>query len=321
MSIIATYNLFMSSENRTSGTSSNYQLSLFKPIILSNPNNWFTVRIGSAEIPFSFKLLNESNNLINYSLTRNSVTINNSFVITPGNYNIISLLNEMKNKLSESINNVIGWNPLTLFNFTYDRNTGKATFSLVGIDSLPTSITIKDNSITFLKCIGFINEFSFGYSTPSSRTNVTSTQNVNVVQNTAIYIRSESLIQSSNFENVVSKSEISDILGKIQVNVNPNSVLLWTNPTDLDIEINNRIIDVISIYLGDQQNYELDLGNLDWSMRLTINEWSSSTNSNEDLALNMTRGTDTGQLEKLMNEKQQIIQNLNSLKDQLATKK
>jgi hypothetical protein len=310
----------MSSANRTSGTSSNYQLSLFKPIILSNPNNWFSVRIGSAEIPYTFQLLNPSNNTINYSLTRNSVTINSSFVITPGNFNILTLLNEMKNKLSASVQSVIGWNPLTLFNFTYDRNSGKATFSLVGTDSLQTSISIKNNSIIFLKCVGFTDSFTFGYTSPTVRSDVTSTQNVNLLQNTALYIRSESLIQSSNYENVVSKSEISDILAKIQVNVQPQSMILWSNPTDLEVEINNRIIDVISIYIGDQTNYELELGNLDWSMRLTIHEYSASSNTNEDLALNMSRGTNTAELEKLMDEKQKIIQNLSVLKEQLAKK-
>lgn len=318
MSIIATYNLFMSSANRTSGTSSNYQLSLFKPIILSNPNNWFTVRVGSVEIPYVFKLLNNSNNSINYSLTRNSVTINGSFIITEGNYNILSLLSEMKTKLSESIFLLINWNPFDLLSFTYDRNSGKATFAIVGIDSLPTSITIQNNSLIFLKCLGFLDSFTFGYTTPFIRTTVISTQNVNLLQNNALYIRSESLIQSSNYENVVSKSEISDILAKIQVNVQPQSMILWTNPTDLEVEINNRIIDVISIYVGDQTNYELDLGGLDWSMRMTINEWSASSNTNEDLALNLSRGTHTEDLKKLVDERERIVQTLNDLKGKLV---
>lgn len=321
MSIIATYNLFMSSANRTSGTSSNYQLSLFKPIILSNPNNWFTVRVGSVEIPYTFKLLNSSNNQINFRIVRDGVTYDGSFTVTEGNYNILSLLNEMKNKLSASIFSLTGWNPLSLFEFTYDRNSGKATFDVKGTDTIITVITVQNNSLIFLKCLGFIDSFSFSYVSSIARSYATSTQNVNLLQNNALYIRSESLIQTSNFENVVSKSEISDILAKLQVNVQPQSMILWTNPTDLEVEINNRIIDIISIYVGDQTNYELELGNLDWSMRMTINEWSSSSNTNEDLALNMSRGTNTAELEKLLDEKQKIIQNLATLKEQLATKK
>ena len=79
--IVKTYNLFLSSANRSTGTSSNYSVILMKPITLSNPNNWLTCRVGSAEIPYNFKLINQSNNTIQYEIVRNSITYTASIQI------------------------------------------------------------------------------------------------------------------------------------------------------------------------------------------------------------------------------------------------
>jgi hypothetical protein len=316
MTIINTFNLFLSSANRTSGTSSDFHIVLYKPITLTSPNNWFSVRVGSVEIPYVFKLINSTNNLIQYAITRNSVTSNGTFSIQPGNFNIITLLAEVSAKLKTSIQALIGFNaPL---NFTYDRNSGHATFSIVGTDSIATSITIQANSAVFLRCVGFSQSFTFGYTNASTRTDKESTQNVNVFQNPAIYIRSETLIQSQNMEAVVTnRSEPSDILAKIQVNVSPQAMIQWTNPTDLVLEINNKIIDDISLYVGSSTEYSLDLGGLDWTIRLTIDEHTEISDSTQDSALNLSR-TDP-HVEELLKQRETIMGNLEKLKGKLKS--
>ena len=160
LNTVNTYNLFLNSAHRSSGTTSNYLLSLFKPITLTSPNNYFTVRIGSVEIPYAFPLITNENNTITFSITRAGSTTNSSFVIDNGNYNILNLLDMISNALSNKIYTLIG--VLLKFNFTYERVTGRATFSIVGADSVSTSITINDNSPVFMTCIGF--------SAPTSRT-------------------------------------------------------------------------------------------------------------------------------------------------------
>lgn len=277
--IVKTYNLFLSSANRSTGTSSNYSVILMKPITLSNPNNWLTCRVGSAEIPYNFKLINQSNNTIQYEIVRNSITYTASIQITEGNYNILTLLTEIKSKLSSSILALTGWNASSVLDFTYNRNTGKVTLSFLPTDSIATTITILNASIVVLRCLGYTTYPTFSYTSPSTQTPSTSTQNVNVSQNTAIYVRSENLTQTSNIESVVSAPEYSDILAKVQVGVLPGSIIQWTNSTDLQIDLSNQTIDRLNLYLGDAQNYELDMGNLDWTCRLTIQEQSYNINS------------------------------------------
>jgi hypothetical protein len=318
MPIINTYNLFLSSLNRTAGTSDNFRLQLFRPISLKSPNNWFTCRVGSVEIPYVFKLLNSSNNVIDFQFNRGGTTTTSTITIAPGNYNIIQLLDEIKLELIAKIQALRSYTaPLE---FTYDRSTGHAIFSIVGTDSDATSITIINNSPVFMKCIGMIHTFTFSYVSPSVRTNAESVQNVNVFQNPAIYVRSESLIQTQNIEALVgNQSELSDILAKIQVNVIPQTMIQWINPTDLKLEITNKIIDEINLYLGSSTSYSLDLGNLDWAIRLTLEEHTDDI-GDKDIAVNMSRGVDP-YLQELMSEREAIVSKLDQLKQKLIPNK
>jgi hypothetical protein len=317
MPIVSTYNVFLNSLNRTSGTSDNFRMQLFRPIALKSPNNWFECRVGSVEIPYTFKLINSSNNVIDFQFVRSSISTTSTITIAPGNYNILQLLDEIKLELIAKIQALRTYTaPLE---FTYDRSTGHATFSIVGTDSTATSITIINNSPVFMKCIGMINTFTFSYATPSVRTNAESVQNVNVFQNPAIYVRSESLIQSENIEALLgTTSELSDILAKIQVNVIPQTMIQWTNPTDLKLEITNKIIDEISLYLGSSTSYSLDLGNLDWAIRLTFEEHTDEA-LDEDIAINMSRSIDP-YVQDLMTQREKVVNNLSQLKEKLSSR-
>ena len=312
--IINTYNLFINSDKRTSGTSSDFRISLFKPIVLTNPNNFFTVRVGSAEIPYTFPLITNANNSINFESTYEASYFSTSFQITSGNYNILTLLDEVANKLQARLYQL--YTVLFKFDFTYDRNAGKCTFAIAGAPaSFSLSIRIFENSPVFMTCIGMRNSFVFSYQTPSVFTNATSIKNVNVSQNTALYVRSESFTQTTNSENIVEKSNVSDILAKIQITTQPQSYIMWKNDIDLEINVSNRVIDIINLYLGSSTAYTLDLGDLDWSCRLTIHEKSYEPISEQhnDLAKNMA-----GQLANPLIEKRTaLIEQLKGLKDEL----
>ena len=317
--VVNTYNIFLSSANRTSGTSDNYTVALQKPLILQSPNNFFTVRIGSAEIPYVFPLINDSNNTISFNGFFNAIPFGGSFTLTNGTYNINSLNSEFSSKLAAAL--TLSTGAVIPLSFTYDRNSGKATYSMPGTDSIATTVIVGTNTeaAVFLKCVGFSSPFQFGYTTAIARTDVTSTQNVNVSQNNSIYIRSESLTQTQNFENIVSTPTISDILAKIQIATPYQSYLLWTNQIDLEIEVSNRVIDMINLYLGTSTAYNLSLGNLDWACRLTIKEHSDVgfNQQNEDRATNMS----TTDMTPLFDERQKLVDQLKNLKNKLIPKK
>jgi len=314
MTTVATYNLFLNSQHRTTGTSSDYTLSLFKPIILTSPNNYFTVRIGSVELPYSFPLITNENNSVNFSFTITGASpVNSFFVIDNGNYNILTLLDQIANKLQAKIYDLTS--NLIKFNFTYDRTTGKATFAFGETGAVFLSVTIQDNSPVFMTCIGMTSAFTFTYTNPSTSSPATSTQNVNVTQNTAVYIRSDALAQTTNYENILGKSNISNILGKIQLATTPQSYILWINPTDLEIEINNRVIDTIDIYLGTSTSDSLDLGNLNWSMRITIHEKSRMSRDEQ----HVDRATNLASTLPILDERAKIVDQLKNLKSKIIS--
>lgn len=319
--VVNTYNIFLSSANKTSGTTDNFTVALQKPLILQSPNNFFTVRIGSAEIPYVFPLINNTNHTISFNGNRNAIPFSGTFTLTNGTYNINSLNSEFASKLSAALTTAIGLSIPIPLSFTYDRNSGKATYSMVGTDTNATTVIIGTNTeaAVFLKCVGFSSPFQFGYTSAVARTDVTSTQNVNVSQNNSIYIRSESLTQTQNFENIVSTPTISDILAKIQIATPFQSYLLWTNQIDLEIEVSNRVIDMINLYLGTSTAYNLSLGNLDWACRITIKEHSdvSFNQQNEDRATNMS----TTDMTPLFDERQKLVDQLKNLKNKLIPKK
>lgn len=314
MTTVATYNLFLNSQNRTTGTSSDYVLSLFKPIILTSPNNYFTVRIGSVELPYAFPLITNENNTVNFTFVRQSITTTSTITIDNGNYNILNLLDLIANKLQAQIYTLTNY--LIKFNFTYERITGKATFAFGETSSgISLSVTIQNNSPVFMTCIGFVNAFTFTYNSPSISSPATSTQNVNVTQNTAVYIRCDALAQTTNYENIVAKSNISNILGKVQLSSTPQSYILWTNPNDLEIEINNRVIDTMDIYLGTSTSYTLDLGNLNWSMRMTIHEKSRNGRDEQHL----DRASNMESTNPLLEERSKIVDQLKNLKTKIIS--
>lgn len=313
--IINTYNLFINSDKRTTGTSSDFKISLFKNIVLTNPNNFFTVRVGSCEIPYTFSLITSSNNTITFSATYNTVSYSSQITITTGNYNILTLLEEISTKLKAQLYSLYGVN--FTFSFTYDRTNGKCTFTITGTTSFDLSITINNNSPVFMTCIGFSSAFTITYTTPLIFTSATSTQNVNVSQNTAIYVRSETFTQTTNSENIVETSNVSDILAKVQIATQPQSYILWTNPSDLEVNVSNRVIDIIGLYLGTSTAYTLDLGNLNWSCRLTIHEKSYEPLSEQHngLAKNMV-----GELPNpLLEKRTALVEQLKGLKDKLMS--
>jgi hypothetical protein len=104
---------------------------------------------------------------------------------------------------------------------------------------------------------------------------------------------------------------LSDVIAKCQITSNPQSYILWTNEVDLEQEINNRLVDSINLYLGDAQSQQLNLGDLDWTCRLTIKEWGRR---DEDRAINMGDNV----LPALYQERQKAVEKLKRLREKIS---
>ena len=295
--VVNTYNVFISSSQRVSGTSDNFTINMRKPILLTRPNTYFTCKVGSAEIPFNFKQLNTTNSRNILSVTYVKASVNNTFNVTfpAGNYIITDLL-----VMLETL--ILAVYPSLNLTFTYNKTTGFCNFLMTGSDSIATTITLNFNSNIYLgSMFGYTASTTFNYNSSNVSTSSTSTQQALVNPNPCIYIRSDVLTQFGATENLVEKDVTSDIICKVQIHNLPGSWLMYDGATELKVVLTNKVIDTISLYLSDSLSYSLSLGNLDWSVRLTFEEIQ------RDGALDISINNPQPPPKELLEEKQKLL--------------
>jgi len=257
----------------TGATTDDFNISLKQPLTLSNSNNFFRVHMEQAVIPHCIRQINPSNNVLTFTFIKGNTSYSSFITLTSGNYNILTLNEELRTKLKNEIFSISTQN--VVLNFTYDKTTGYDTFSIIGTDNVPTSITLNfNNNLVLGKFFGFTSNSYFGYNVSNISYDATSTQNVNVNQINSLYVRSSSLVQRESYENIIEKDVYSDILAQVPITVLPGSFIFFTNSSPT-IDIKNTIIDTINIYLSDNNSYSLSLNGLDWSCLLIFEEWGT----------------------------------------------
>lgn len=279
--------MYIDSRRRSSGTSSDFIVQLTTPITLSA--SYFTVLVGSAEIPFCFTQVNSNNNVLD--ITLNSVNYSISFPF--GNYNINSLCQELKVSLL-AIDGTC-----TLVN-SYNRDTGKVT--LVVPPGKTLILKFADN-----EALGAM--FGFLANATVTSAGVTSVRHVNVSPSPCLYIRSENLSLADSREFIVQSDVNSDILCKIQLTEQAGSWIFFSG-SGLETRITNSVIDRIDLYLGDALNYTVDLGGLEWSCRITFNEYYIADLGPSDGVV--------PDMQELQNERDRLAEELRQMKDELA---
>lgn len=286
--IINTYNIFLDTKYRNDGVNEFPKFSLNEPIQLSNENNYFTAKIVSAEIPFSFKTLSAPYNTLKIGVQEagHSIDVSSNITLTEGNYSIISLLEELKNKLTSYLSTISAGhfsNHMPTFNFTYSKEAGKTTLNIAGGGGQAVSITLYWSSNDILApFFGFTfqNNTTLSYSSSGMVTsqNYISPNHVNVSPITSLFIRSSSLNQTrlNNERMVEYDMTISDILLKVPVNSYYNTWLIYENGS-FEVRLNNKIIDDISLYLTALTYDTINLNGIGWRVVLQITEYESAT--------------------------------------------
>lgn len=328
--ILKSYNLFIDSSQRDEGVSPSYfSILLQKPIIKTNRNSIFRVRITSVVIPFSFNQVNSTNNVLSYQDNNNFYSI----TIPQGNYAITDLLATIQTLIEVQTSQ--SFNTTTFLNFTFDQATSKATLGFNTGNTISQAIFIpfSGNNVIMMRMLGFTSNISFSFSLPNNFASQTSNQVVNVSPSKTLFIRSETLIQNSNYESLVGKNEISDILTQIPIQTSFNTFLNWYDQSsDLFSEINNNIIDKINLYLTDStSNDELpaDSGLLNWFIQLNIQEvFIDNHISNHNFIEQSIIGSDEAEeetkndeVDELTKQKEDLKKEINELIDKKAIKK
>ena len=202
------------------------------------------VVVLNAQIPISFYVINEYNNVLTIS---GSGILTTSITVDPGNYDANTLITELKSKfLAEGI---------TFSTIKINRNTGRLIFtetiftnyqfsgSMIGVLGTTTSVI---SVSTIYKCIYPLN--LLGIQKLSIRSDAFAVQSVSSVD-----------------------FSFSNILITIPVDMAPFSMISYSSQLELNKNLLNvRLINEIDIKIYDENNNLVNFNNLDWNITLVI---------------------------------------------------
>jgi hypothetical protein len=268
------YHIFVNTELRNSGTSSDFSIAVNPPLVKKHPNNYFVAQIVSVEIPYSWLQVNSGNNTlaILYAINGGGL-IPYTITLTSGNYNVNTLITALGNAI-DAVVPAHTWK----HNYTYNQDTGKITFGIKDAGAYSSvAIAINFPANNFLaRMFGALAQTNVAYGYASlTYQNVSGTTNINVNPVSSIYIRSTNIKQLKNQENMVigSGQDPSDILSKLQIYTPPRTYVFYNGELGLSARITNVLIDKLDIYLSDNYSFDLDMMNNDWTFRITFIEY------------------------------------------------
>jgi hypothetical protein len=240
---------------------------LKKPIMPVHPTNRFRLRVNSVELPFSFSQVNSSNNQMTVRYYQ-GVTETTLGVVTvaAGNYDIVALAAA----IDAAVNALAGMAGKKITT-TFDQSTGRCNFSFTD----PASGTLRYywGTTILLQMIGFATATYVAIpATAAGVPGLVSNKNVNVCPTTCVYLSSRSFAQNQNYEALTDGLTQTDVIGKIQLTTLPQTYLMYINYSGEFIEVNNKSITDINIYLSTNLVDSLDMNDMRWSIHIIIEE-------------------------------------------------
>jgi len=237
------FNISSESGNKNNG-SKNSNIDYYLPNFVNNCEDDEIIAvylsIKNAEIPASFYLINEYNNII---------SINNVlYEITKGNYNIKTFIT--------ALTALLGVN----YTITYDSITLKITITSA------TTFTINYLKTTMSRFLGISSTSNTTSILINGLYTITSPYVVNFLPIQKIHLRTN--ISFDNFNNY---DKSNDILLSIQNNsCILGGVILYNNNTDLKYLVNEKDVSSFTLRISDDQNREIDFNNCNFFLTFQI---------------------------------------------------
>lgn len=197
------------------------------------------ITIQNAQIPFSFYNINIYNDIIKIEI--NSIIY--TLVITRGNYNANTLIEEIQIQLS---NNLI--NDLKL---TISETTG-----LITMTKITGEFTILFNGSTMYNILGFFDNIDY----TSSSGILICPHPLNLLGTLRLRICSHE----------ISTDNLDYSLLSIPIDVGNFGLIQYTNISGIKLKLNNINLDIIDIIIIDDDDNLINFNGINWTMTLLI---------------------------------------------------
>ena len=315
---IARYSFHINSAQRNSGTNTDMNIQLNQVISLLAKNSAFQCIIHGITIPFSFYQLASDYNTVSIRVV-NGGTYNGVLTLTPGNYNVNSVNDELKAKVIAYCQSIAS--PFTpVLSFVYNVNTSKTTLSMTSPASTTITLFFSTN-LNLGLFFGFTSNAVFSSGSPAIGDKTAVANPVHT-----IFLRSPSLKQFKNREWQIEKDTFSDILYRIPIYTNSNTYISYYGNSE-EVWLVNNVLSSINFYITSNLSYTaLNLQGLDWVFHFTIiererPEYVSITTTmltNQPLQIQDTPiDTTTDELATLQEERDKLIQRVGKYKSKL----
>ena len=310
MNEIARYSMHINSAYRTSGTNTDFTIQLSQVINLLAKHSMLEVVVHAITIPFSFYQLSSDIQTVAIRVTNGASVYNSTISLTPGNYNVNTVLTELQTKVSAYIFFVTGITPT--LTFSYDSITCKSTLA---ISNTMTIILFFSNNTSLGAFFGFSANATFSNASSATSTKIAVANPVNT-----LYLRSPSLRQFKNREWLTESDVFSDILYRIPIYTNQNTYIIQNEDSEPTYIVNNSIT-AINFYLTTNLSYTaINLQGLDFSFHFTIieRELKQFAPIQDSLLVNIASPVEkTDEVKALENERDKVLQKIDKYKRKL----
>ena len=224
--------------------------------LLSNINFYFSgllkddpnlirayVTVLNAQIPVSFYIIDETDNVLNYT----QASVPKSIIIPIGNYNGNQMVTALNAGFTNNGSNVVA---------SLNSQTGILKFIITG----GASFTFLSTS-TIKSILGFDSNIT-------STTLITMTYQLNLLGKKKLFINSNHLRN-----NAFSSKSFSCVqtIATIPVDKAPYEMISYISVSDLEKNILfNKSIDTIDIQIVDEENKYINFRNIDWSVTICL---------------------------------------------------
>lgn len=232
---------------KLNGSLNSYFQFILKPsIAVSDTQNMLSIKLSTAEIPYSFYTVNAYNNTFN--IVENGVP--RAIIITKGSYDIFEFRDLILALLGGS------------FTVTVSINTGKMNI----INASLTTVGLSFTSDAF-KLLGFSNQT---YSASGS-VGLTSPNIMSLFSITGIYLKSN--LSGFNIYNSRLNNNLSSILQLVQIEADPFNMINYRSTNDAFItKLNDKNIDQLTFRITDAEDNLIDFNGIEFEFTLKVFE-------------------------------------------------